>query len=77
MLQIAKLLEQLRRALPQGFSDLAKFNHVNPTLAALYFRYEALRATQAIGEFYLGDTSSLPGRDEELDEFLMPLRKDR
>ena len=61
----------------ESFRDLAELNHVNPTLAALNFRYEALRATQAIGEFCLGDTSNLPSCDEELNELLMPLRKDR
>lgn len=61
----------------ESLRDLAELNHVNSTLASLNFRYEALRASQATGEFNLGNTGSLTSRDKELNEFLMPLREDR
>lgn len=61
----------------EGLGDLAELDHVDPTFPSLHFRYEALRAPKAISEFDLGDTGSLASCDEELNEFLMPLREDR
>ena len=61
----------------EGLGDLAELDHVNAALTSLYLRHKALRPSQAIGEFNLSDAGSLTGRDEELDEFLMPLREER
>lgn len=61
----------------EGFSDLTELNHVNPTLAALNLRHEALMATETAGELNLSDAGSLSGRDEESNEFLMSLGEDR
>jgi hypothetical protein len=61
----------------KGFGDLAELNHVDPTLAPLNLRHEALRTIQAGGQLDLGDAGCPTCRDEELNEFLMPLREDR
>ncbi len=61
----------------EGFSDLAKLDHIDPTFAPLDFRHEALGAIQASGQFHLGNAGSLTGFNEESNEFLMPLREDR
>ena len=61
----------------EGFGDLTELHHVNAALPAFNLRYKALRASQAIGEFDLSDPSRLTGCDEELNEFLMPLREER
>lgn len=61
----------------ERFRDLTELNHVNAALTSLNLRNEALGASQAIGEFDLSDPGSLTGCDEELNEFLMPLREER
>jgi hypothetical protein len=61
----------------ERFSDLTELNHVNPTLTSLDLGHEALRTSQATGELNLSDAGGLTSRDEELNEFLMPLREER
>lgn len=75
--QVAKLFEQCRRGVAEGFGDLTELDHVNPPLAPLYLRYEALGPVQAGGKLDLSDAGSLTCRDKELKKFLMPLREDR
>ena len=76
-LYIEKLLEQLRRLVTEGLRELAKLDHVDPTLAPLDLRHETLGPAQPLRQLDLSDASRLPHRGDEADELLMPLREDR
>lgn len=76
-LKVDELSKQLCRVVAEGFGDLTELDHVNPALTSLDLRYEALWASEAIGELHLSDARGLASRDEELNELLMPLREER
>lgn len=61
----------------EGLGDLAKLDHIQPSLPTLHLRYQALGLPQLLRELDLGDASRLPRRCDEGDELLMPLREDR
>lgn len=61
----------------RGLPHLTELNHVDSALTSFNLRYEALRATQESSELDLSNAGSLTCCDEELNEFLMPLREDR
>lgn len=61
----------------QRLRDLTELDHVQATLASLYFRDKALRLPEPLRELDLSEASRPSHRSDEGDELLMPLRENR
>jgi hypothetical protein len=57
-------LQECNRIDPEGTTDLAKLNYIEPAFSALVFRHKRLRATEPVCQIHLGKARALPRLNE-------------